>query len=132
MAIEGQSSQSLRDAGICPGAVPGLRRVLSLRDLILYGIVAVTPSAPITVFGLVSVRAHGHTVDTILIAMIAMLLTATSYGRMARIYPSAGSAYTYVSRGLNPHLGFLAGWAMLLDYLIIPLFCVVRIPRTFK
>jgi putrescine importer len=57
--------------------------------------------------------------------MIAMLLTATSYGRMARIYPSAGSAYTYVSRGLNPHLGFLAGWAMLLDYLIIPLFCVV-------
>ena len=86
---------------------------------------AVTPSAPVTVFGLVSVRARGHTVDTILFAMVAMVLTAISYGRMAALYPSAGSAYTYVGRGLNPHLGFLAGWAMLLDYLIIPLFCVV-------
>ena len=105
--------------------VPHLRRVLSLSDLILYGIVAVTPSAPVTVFGLASVRARGHTVDTILFAMVAMALTAISYGRMASIYPAAGSAYTYVGRGLNPHLGFLAGWAMLLDYLVNPLFCVV-------
>ncbi len=105
--------------------IPRLRRVLSLWDLILYGVVAVTPSAPVTVFGLVSVRARGHTVDTILFAMLAMVLTAISYGRMAALYPAAGSAYTYVGRGLNPHLGFLAGWAMLLDYLIIPLFCVV-------
>jgi putrescine importer len=104
---------------------PRLQRVLSLWDLVLYGIVAVTPSAAVTVFGLVSVRARGHTVDTILAAMVAMVLTAISYGRMASLYPSAGSAYTYVGRGLNPHLGFLAGWAMLLDYLIIPLFCVV-------
>lgn len=105
--------------------VPRLHRVLSLWDLVIYGIVAVTPSAPVTVFGLVSLRAHGHTVDTILFAMVAMVLTAISYGRMAALYPAAGSAYTYVGRGLNPHLGFLAGWAMLLDYLIIPLFCVV-------
>lgn len=105
--------------------VPHLRRILSLSDLILYGIVAVTPSAPVTVFGLASVRARGHTVDTILFAMVAMALTAISYGRMASIYPAAGSAYTYVGRGLNPHLGFLAGWAMLLDYLVNPLFCVV-------
>ena len=107
------------------GGVPHLRRVLSLADLILYGIVSVTPSAPVTVFGLSSVQSRGHTVDTILIAMVAMVLTAVSYGRMAARYPSAGSAYTYVGRGLNLHLGFLAGWAMLLDYLIIPLFCVV-------
>jgi len=106
-------------------AQPRLQRVLSLWDLAIYGIVAVTPSAAVTVFGLVSVRARGHTVDTILIAMVAMVLTAISYGRMAALYPSAGSAYTYVGKGLNPHLGFLAGWAMLLDYLVIPLFCVV-------
>lgn len=105
--------------------IPRLRRVLSLWDLIIFGIMAVTPSAPVTVFGLVSVRARGHTVDTILIAMVAMVLTAISYGRMAALYPAAGSAYTYVGKGLNPHLGFLAGWAMLLDYLTIPLFCVV-------
>lgn len=105
--------------------IPRLRRVLSLWDLIVFGIIAVTPSAPVTVFGLVSVRARGHTVDTILFAMVAMVLTAISYGRMAALYPAAGSAYTYVGRGLNPHLGFLAGWAMLLDYFTIPLFCVI-------
>jgi putrescine importer len=112
-------------AHLTTSEVPRLRRVLSLGDLILYGIIAVTPSAPVTVFGLATVRARGHTVDTILFAMVAMALTAVSYGRMAAVYPAAGSAYTYVGRGLNPHLGFLAGWAMLLDYLIIPLFCVV-------
>ena len=101
------------------------RRVLSLWDLILYGIVAVTPSAPATVFGLAEVKSGGYVVVTILAAMFAMVLTAISYGRMASLYPSAGSAYAYVSRGINPHLGFFAGWAMLLDYLLIPLFCVI-------
>src|SRR5436189_3398237 len=109
------------------GGVPHLRRVLSLADLILYGIVSVTPSAPVTVFGLSSVQSRGHTVDTILIAMVAMVLTAVSYGRMASLYPSAGSAYTYVGRGLNLHLGFLAGWAMFLDYLLQPLINTVWI-----
>ena len=105
--------------------LPRLRRVLSLWDLILYGIVAVTPSAPVTVFGLALVMSRGHAVDTILVAMVAMVLTGFSYGRMAALYPAAGSAYTYVGRGLNPHPGFLAGWAMLLDYVVIPLFCVI-------
>lgn len=53
--------------------------------------------------------------------MLAMMLTAVSYGRMATLYPTAGSAHTYVRRGLNPYLGFLTGWAMFLDYLIQPL-----------
>lgn len=105
--------------------VPRLKRVLSAWDLILYGIVAVTPSAPATVFGLAQFKSHGHAVDTLLIAMVAMVLTAISYGRMAALYPSAGSAYTYVGRGLHPYLGFVAGWAMLLDYIVSPLFCVM-------
>src|SRR4030095_11262458 len=108
-----------------PTSAPKLRRVLSAWDLIIYGIVAVTPSAPVTVYGEALVRSKGHAIDTILLAMVAMVLTAISYGRMAALYPSAGSAYSYVGHGLNPHLGFLAGWAMLLDYLFIPLFCVI-------
>lgn len=108
-----------------PGAGPQLPRVLGVGALILYGVVAVTPSAPVTVFGIAQRDSGGHALDTILFAMVAMVLTATSYGRMAAIYPSAGSAYAYVGRGLNAHLGFLAGWAMLLDYLFIPLFCVI-------
>jgi putrescine importer len=107
------------------GSAPHLRRVLGLWDLVFYGLVAVTPSAPATVFGLAQVNSHGHAVDTILIAMVAMVLTAVSYGRMAAVYPSAGSAYTYVGRGLHPYLGFVAGWAMLLDYIVTPLFCVM-------
>jgi len=59
-------------------------------------------------------------VTTLLIAMVAMMFTAVSYGRMASLYPSAGSAYTYVGKGLNSYLGFLAGWVMFLDYLIVP------------
>ncbi|MGD1158100.1 MAG: APC family permease [Terriglobia bacterium] len=103
------------------GPVPGLRRVLTLWDLIFYGIVLIMPIAPVPMFGVAQVLSQGHFVTTILIAMIAMMLTAVSYGRMATLYPTAGSAYTYVGRGLNPHLGFLAGWAMFLDYLIQPL-----------
>jgi amino acid transporter len=117
-------SQSPNEIG--PGTeTPHLRRVLSLWDLIFYGIVAVTPSAPATVFGLAEVKSRGHVVVTILAAMVAMVLTAISYGRMAALYPSAGSAYTYVGRGIHPYLGFLAGWAMMLDYILIPLFCVI-------
>jgi putrescine importer len=104
---------------------PRLRRVLTVWDLIFYGMVAVTPSAPATVFGLAQVKSRGHAVVTILAAMIAMVLTAVSYGRMAALYPSAGSAYTYVGRGMHPYLGFLTGWAMLLDYIVSPLFCVI-------
>jgi amino acid transporter len=59
-------------------------------------------------------------VTTILIAMLAMMLTASCYGRMASVYPVAGSAYTYVGRGLNAHLGFVTGWLIFLDYLIVP------------
>jgi amino acid transporter len=68
----------------------------------------------------------GYVATTILIAGIAMVFTAFSFGRMAALYPSAGSAYTYVGHGLNPHLGFLAGWAMALDYLILPVVAVMQ------
>lgn len=107
------------------GEVLRLKRVLTVWDLIFYGMVAVTPSAPATVFGLAQIKSHGHAVVTILAAMVAMVLTAISYGRMAALYPSAGSAYTYVGRGLHPYLGFVSGWAMLLDYVVCPLFCVI-------
>lgn len=95
-------------------------RVLSVWDLIIYGIVLIQPIAPVGIFGIVLVNSRGHVVLTILIAMVAMMLTAFSYGRMAARYPSAGSAYTYVGRTFGPYAGFLTGWAMFLDYLIIP------------
>lgn len=99
---------------------PHLRRVLGLWDLIIYGIVLIQPIAAIGLFGIASKGSRGHMVLTLLIAMVAMMLTAISYGRMASLYPSAGSAYTYVGKGLNTYLGFMVGWAMFLDYLIVP------------
>ena len=105
--------------------VPRLRRVLSLRDLIIYGIVVIQPIAAVPLFGIGQKLSNGHLVTTILIAMLAMMLTASSYGRMASLYPVAGSAYTYVGRGLNAHLGFVAGWLIFLDYLIVPVTCII-------
>jgi len=74
---------------------------------------------PLPTFGILEQRSNNHAVITALIAMLPMVITAVSYGRMARLYPMAGSAYTYVGRSLNPHLGFLVGWSMFLDYWMI-------------
>src|SRR5215216_2294006 len=102
-----------------------LRRTLTLRDLVFYGIVLIQPVAPMGIFGVVSMEARGHVVTTILIGMFAMLLTALSYGRMARAYPSAGSAFTYVGHELHPALGYVTGWSMVMDYVLNPMICTI-------
>jgi putrescine importer len=106
-------------------APQSLRRVLRLQDLIFYGIIIIQPTAPMPVFGVVSQQSRGHVVTDILIAMVAMLFTAISYGRMAQAFPSAGSAYSYVGSVFHPGLGFLAGWSIILDYLLNPVICTV-------
>jgi putrescine importer len=104
---------------------PQLQRSLKLWHLIVYGIIIIQPTAPMGIYGVVSNIARGHVVTTILIAMVAMLFTAISYGRMARVYPRAGSAFSYVSEELNPKLGYVVGWAMLMDYILNPIICVI-------
>ena len=100
-----------------------LYRTLGLWNLIIIGMVIIQPTAPMGIYGVISNKAHGHVVTTILIAMVAMLFTAISYGRMARVYPSAGSAYTYVGQEMHPSLGYIVGWGMVMDYLLNPLIC---------
>jgi putrescine importer len=117
-------SSAINSVGSSP---PRLKRVLTLWDLVFYGIVLIQPIAPVPLFGVAQKLSDGHFATIILVAMFAMLITAVSYGRMAALYPAAGSAYTYVGRGLNLHLGFLAGWAMFLDYLLQPLINTVWI-----
>jgi putrescine importer len=104
---------------------PRLRRVLSLWDLFLYGVIVTSPVAPMSIYGIVSDRAHGHVAAIILIAMFAMLLTAVSYGRMARAHPSAGSAFAYVGQEFNPAAGYVVGWSLVLDYILNPLICII-------
>ena len=106
-------------------SAPRLRRTLGLWDLFLYGMIVIQPTAPMPVFGVMSQRAQGHAVTTVLIAMVAMLFTAISYGRMARAYPSAGSAFTYVGREIHPALGYVTGWGMTMDYILNPIVCTI-------
>src|SRR5438874_4617636 len=104
---------------------PRLKRSLTLWDLILYGLIVIQPVAPMSVFGVLNDRGHGHVVTTLLIDMVAMLFTAFSYGRMARAYPSAGSAFTYVGQEINPALGYVTGWSMVMDYMLNPMICII-------
>ena len=114
-------------------AQPHLKRVLGLWDLIYYGVILTSPIAAVPLYGEGQVLSHGHTASTLLIAMVAMSVTAISFGRMAHVYPSSGSVYTYISRELNPHFGFVVGWAMFLEYLFQPiqnaLYSVLAIQR---
>ena len=100
---------------------PKLKRVLGLWDLVYYGVILTSPIAVVPMFGVAQVLSHGHAVITLLAAMVAMTATAVSFGRMATVYPSAGSVYTYASRAFNPTFGFVVGWAMFLEYLFQPL-----------
>ena len=102
-----------------------LQPVLSLKDLIIYGLILIQPVAALPLYGHATSLSHGHAVTCILIAMIGMIFTAFSYGKMANRYVAAGSAYTYVSKGLHPYPGFIAGWCMFMDYMFLPIICII-------
>ncbi|MEP6855418.1 MAG: APC family permease, partial [Pedococcus sp.] len=97
-----------------------LNRTLSTTDLIIYGLIFMVPIAPWAIFGVVFNSAKGMVPLVYLIGLVAMIFTALSYAQMSKAFPIAGSVYSYVGRGLNPTLGFFAGWTILLDYLLVP------------
>jgi putrescine importer len=80
-----------------------------------------TPMTVFDTFGIVSDETDGVVPLAYIVALIAMVFTALSYGRMTRVFPSAGSAYTYASEVIHPNVGFLVGWSSLLDYLLLPM-----------
>ncbi|TMQ96259.1 APC family permease [Actinomadura soli] len=98
-----------------------LKRSLTLRSVVLFGLAYMTPLIVLGTFGVVATATNGVVPTAYLLALVAMLFTAYSYGRMATTYPVAGSAYTYVRRAIEPRVGFLVGWATLLDYFFLPM-----------
>src|SRR6201996_4963352 len=119
-------------SGLAPGAIGSdpsqtgkIRRVLTRWDLILFGLVILSPTAVYPVYGIIQHESHGQAALSYIVAMVAMLFTAASYGKMAAVYPSAGSTYTYVQQSLSATVGFIAGWAMILDYFLIPLESII-------
>jgi len=98
-----------------------LDRALGLWSVVLFGLAYMTPMIVFGTFGALATTSQGTTAMAYLIAAGAILLTAISYGVMARVYPVAGSAYTYARRSINASVGFLVGWAVLLDYFFLPM-----------
>jgi putrescine importer len=107
----------------------GLKRSLRFRDLILYGIILIQPTAPMPSFGVIYQEASGHVITAILLAMVAMLFTSVSYGRMARVYPHGGSAFLYVGKEIHSSLGYITGWCLIMDYILNPLICTIWCSR---
>jgi len=97
-----------------------LSRSLSFTDLLIYGLIFMVPIAPFGIFGSVFSGSGGMVALAYVIGMVAMMFTALSYAQMVRAFPMAGSVYSYAGRGIAPPVGFLAGWVILLDYVLVP------------
>jgi putrescine importer len=100
---------------------PGLKRSLGLWAIVALGLGYMTPTVMFDTFGIVTDETHGAVPLAYLVALVVMLFTAISYGRLVKVFPSAGSAYTYTREAIHPVLGFLVGWTAMLDYLLLPL-----------
>lgn len=98
-----------------------LQRVLGMPSLVLFGLAYMVPLTVFTTYGIVTDLTEGHLPGAYVVTLTAMLFTAYSYGRMVRAHPYAGSAYTYTQKSFGPHLGFMTGWALMLDYVFLPM-----------
>ncbi|MBF8788209.1 APC family permease [Pseudomonas asiatica] len=97
------------------------RKSMGLPALVLFGLAYMVPLAVFTTYGLVTQMTKGHLPIAYLLTLAAMLLTAYSYGRMVQAHPYSGSVYTYTRKAFGSHIGFIAGWTLLLDYIFLPL-----------
>ncbi|MFI6734808.1 APC family permease [Nonomuraea sp. NPDC050451] len=97
-----------------------LRRGVGLTDLVSYGLVFMVPISPFAIFGSVYARSGGMPALAYLVGMVALLFTAASYAQMVKAFPLSGSVYNYAGRGIAPPAGFLTGWMVLLDYILVP------------
>jgi amino acid transporter len=97
-----------------------LKRTLKFSDLIVYGMIFMVPIAPFAIFGGVFQASGGMIALAYIIAMVGMMFSANSYSQMAQAFPMSGSVYTYAARGIAKPVGFIAGWMILLDYILIP------------
>src|SRR4051812_40306725 len=97
------------------------KRVLKTPALVFFGLAYMVPLTVWTTYGVVTTSTRGHLPAAYVVTTVAMLLTAYSYGRMGVAQPTAGSAYSYASRSFGRRLGFMVGWALLLDYIFLPM-----------
>lgn len=109
------------------GGQQELKRTMGMRELVVTGLSFLCPVAIFTSYGIVANLTHGITSLAYIIAMVAMMFTALSYGKMAKAFPSAGTAFTYASESIHPVVGFLTGWNNILNYALLPIMCYLVI-----
>ena len=98
----------------------GLQKTLGYWDLVAYGLAYIAPIAPLSTIGFVWDASGGLVVLAYLFGAACMYFTARSYATMCEAVPNAGSVYAFARMGLGRFAGFMAGWMILLDYLLIP------------
>ena len=97
-----------------------LKRALTIPDLVCYGLIFMVPIAPFGIYGTVMSISQGMVALAYSIGLTGMVFTALSYWRMAEEFPISGSVYGYATKGISKPVGFMSGWAILLDYLLVP------------
>lgn len=107
-----------------------LRKTLTLWQVVMMGLAYMQPMTIYDTFGIVTNLTDGHVATAYGFALIGILFTAVSYGKLVRRFPSAGSAYTYAQKAISPHVGFMVGWSSLLDYLFMPMINIL-LARTY-
>lgn len=107
------------------GYEQSLKRVLNVRQLVWFGLSYLAPIGVFTQFGLLAGMTHGMMTLSYIVSTMVIMFTAFSYAKMVSVYPISGSAYSYVQRSVNPHIGFITGWTMLLDYTLLPMICIL-------
>ncbi|MCG7388476.1 MULTISPECIES: APC family permease [Pantoea] len=109
-----------------------LKKSLTLLPVVMIGLAYMQPMTLFDTFGIVSGLTSGHVATAYAFALIAILFTAVSYGKLVRRFPSAGSAYTYAQKAISPHVGFMVGWSSLLDYLFMPMINILLAKNYFE
>lgn len=102
------------------GYIPELSRSLKTQSLALFGLAYLQPIGPAVIFGYLLTLSGGTVVLPYAFAFAGMIFTILSYSILIREYPLAGSVYHYVKIIIGPFFGFIAGWLLALDYILIP------------
>lgn len=98
-----------------------LKRALGIPTLMVFGLAYMVPMTVFTTYGVVNEITEGHLTMAYVVTLVAMLFTAVSYALLSRDITSAGSAYAYTRAGFGGHVGFVTGWAIMMDYILLPM-----------
>lgn len=96
------------------------KATLTVKDMVVWGLITMVPISPMAVYGGVFADSGGMPTLAFLIGFVAVLFSVFSFGIMIQHFPSSGSIFTYVSHVFGKMPGFIAGWLMLLQYLVSP------------